>query len=78
MMPPESNVRENLIFLAADMDSVANLLAETQPEDERGQQHAEELRGAAECARVWASHMQGDKTYEWNSAIGRRRQLGGQ
>ena len=61
MMTTESNVRENLIFLAADMDAVANLMAETHPEDDRWQQHAEELRGAAECAREWASHMRGGK-----------------
>ena len=61
MMTTESTVRENLICLAADMDSVANLMAETRPDDERWQQHAEELRGAAECAREWASHMRGAK-----------------
>ena len=61
MMTTESNVRENLIFLAADMDAVANLMAETHPEDDRWWQHAEELRGAAECVREWASNMRGAK-----------------
>jgi hypothetical protein len=62
MMTTESNDYENLIFLAADMDLVANWMAETHPEDDRWQQHAEELRGAAECAREWASNMRGAKT----------------
>ena len=62
MMTTERNVRENLIFLAADMDSVANLMAETHPEDERWLQHAEELRGAAECVREWASNIRGEES----------------
>lgn len=61
-MTTESNVRENLVFLAVDMDAIAIQMTEVHPEDERWQQHAEELQMAAECAREWASHMQVAKT----------------